>query len=231
MKRRLSVLCLAFLFAFMQRSGAQQTLIGFDTTFNFVTPASVLQGDTASFLVRIKNYGNFQTDSSLQVLSGIMGSGFLNSIAVEPTFPTLSNTILQPSDTVITRVITNYSASRFALGIDVVVIWPKAINAITTDSLIYSINVNPNAITEVLNDNGFKVFPNPFSNSITINTSNPVERINLYTASGQLIFSKSKTETINLSQLENAIYYLELKYKSGTRKRIKVMKQNTGGNN
>ncbi len=222
----LGILCLK------QPVFAQQTFIGFDSTFAVLLPDSARQNDTASFRVRIKNLGSFPTDSSLQIFSGVASSGLITNIAAEQTIPSLSNLFLAANDTVSTRAVINYSANRFNLGIDVVVIWPKANNAVTTDSLYYSVFVYPNttAIANLLQDYGFTVFPNPFSSILSIHTENTVERINIYDTQGRFVLSRSKAQTIDLSELGTATYYLELVYKSGSRKRIKVMKQSVDNN-
>jgi hypothetical protein len=233
MKKIIAILFLWAYFGFGQSAWSQQTFIGFDTTFVFLPPDSVRQNDTASFKIRIKNYGNFPTDSTLQIYSGVFNSGTLSAIAPEQTIPDLSNIVLGPNDTISTRVITNYTANRFALGIDVVVIWPKANNAITTDSLYYSVYVYPSntAIADLLRSYGFTVFPNPFTDILHIKTQNNVERINVYDAQGRYVLSRSRSQTIDLSELKSASYFVELVYKSGSRKRIKVVKQNSGDGN
>lgn len=232
MKRFKSFLYIVFLLANATIALAQTTFVGFDSTFVVSPPDSVTQGDTASFKFRIKNYGSIATDTSLGIYSGVFSLGAVSNITLQTTFPSIAVSLL-PGDTLSSKVITLYSANTFPVGIDVVVIWPKANNAIPLDSMYYSVFVSPgsNAVAEVLQDYGFKVFPNPFTNSLSIQSGNRVDRVNIYSEKGELLLTKSIAETIDLSFLKPAIYFVELRYTSGSRKRIKVIKLNSTESN
>jgi hypothetical protein len=229
MKRKLTFLFFLFIAAASLKLQAQAVL-GFDTGFPISFPNVVFQDDTASFKVRFRNYGNAAITDSIKVASGYKTSnGAVLYVQDDQVFP--SNPVfLAAADTVSRRVITYYSANRFPLGIDVVVIWPYAASAITFDSLEYVPSVLPPLrVAEMLYDNGIKVFPNPFVDKLTIKAQQTIEQVSIYDMSGKLIFSKSREETIDLSELKNAAYVVELKYKSGTRRIIRVQKQGSSG--
>ena len=109
------------------------------------------------------------------------------------------------------------------------VIWPRAANTLTHDSITYQINITGiHNLANTLTENGISVYPNPFTSSFTIKNkypANPIEKINVYTLSGELLFSKTRDESIDFTAFEDAVYVVELFYKSGMRKVMKVQKQ------
>lgn len=202
-----------------------QSVIGLDSTYSIVLPPFKNQLDTMSYQIRIKNYGLVAIDS-IEILSGVIGSGFLSSIAVESTTPDISSILLQPGDTITTRVITQISPNRFPLGLDVVVIWPRAAGAITLDSTSQSIYILPfsTQVAAVDPTNEAKIFPNPFSSTLFIGDAKNIEKLLVFDLKGNLIFSKPALSQLDFSILPEASYVLELVYKNGPRKKIKLVK-------
>ncbi|MBL0047179.1 MAG: T9SS type A sorting domain-containing protein [Bacteroidetes bacterium] len=225
MKRFLTELCLITL-CLLGLNLKAQTSIGFDSSYvvNFTT--SVHQNDTASFNVRIKNYGPIQADCVF-VYSGYKNSqGVISGIQQEFLYPAGIISSIPSSGLITKRLIINYSATRFPVGIDVVVIWPKAANATTADTLEFMpLVLPPLSVAQVLRDEGLVVFPNPFSNSINIHSKRQIESITIYDFDGKIVYFRAAEETIDLSQIAVASYILEIKYNSGTRKRIQVVKR------
>ena len=227
MNRKLTFLLLAFLLATSLTLHAQQAILGFDSTYAISFTDTVQQNDTASFRVRFKNYGLVSISDTFFVYSAYKNSqNIVMGVHKETIFPA-GPFLLAPGDTVSTRAIIYYDAQRFALGIDVVVIWPVVNGALTLDSIefqtfVYSLS----QVAELLNANGVNVFPNPCSDKLNIASPKAMAQITIYDAAGKVVLSQSQNETIDLSQLKDAVYMVELKYKSGTRKLIKVQKKN-----
>ena len=70
------------------------------------------------------------------------------------------------------------------------------------------------------------VYPNPAQNLIIIRTNDdtPLQRIDLYDVTGQLIISSTETE-INVSELESGIYFVSiLTEKGAVTKKISVVR-------
>ncbi len=203
-----------------------QTAVGFDSSYvvNFTT--SVHQNDTASFNVRIKNYGPIQADCVF-VYSGYKNSqGIVSGVQQEFLYPAGIISSIPSSGLITKRLIINYSATRFPVGIDVVVIWPKAANASTVDTLEFMpLVLPPLSVAQVLRDEGLVVFPNPFTNSIRVQSKRQIESITIYNLEGKIVYFRAAEETIDLSQIAEAAYILEIKYSTGTRKRIQVIKE------
>lgn len=227
MKRIYQLFCLLLLITSTIEVKAQ-ALLKFSPYVPIIIPSPVNQGDTGSYLVCVKNYGNAQADS-IEIVSGVMGSGFLNSIAVENnTNPFISGFVLQPGDSVTTLVTTYFSPNRFPVGIDVVVIWPRAAGAVTLDSSYQFAAVYPpfTGTAELNSKKEINLFPNPFATGFRISDALNLEKILIYDMNGKLLCTKPKANYYDFSNLPEASYFIDLIYHDGSRKRVKVLKQN-----
>ena len=77
---------------------------------------------------------------------------------------------------------------------------------------------NPNGVEELFVEK-IKIFPNPASQNIFIETENKLEKIQIYNTLGQLVLTSknlndSKTE-IDISDFQDGIYYFQIKFDSG----------------
>ncbi|MUU79325.1 T9SS type A sorting domain-containing protein [Winogradskyella endarachnes] len=54
------------------------------------------------------------------------------------------------------------------------------------------------------------IYPNPALNNINVRSQSPIESLKLYNISGQLILENRNSNTINVSELTNGIYLLEV---------------------
>lgn len=78
------------------------------------------------------------------------------------------------------------------------------------DSL-YGVNIG---IREIINKNGFKIFPNPTSSflNIVFDVKSPIKNknIQIYNSSGQLLIERKLTNNLNISNLESGIYLIKI---------------------
>lgn len=102
---------------------------------------------------------------------------------------------------------------------------------------IYNVSFNRNTgayhFSSVLSNSEFSnteisIYPNPTNNTVNISAlNNTVNQINVYDLFGRLLKSKrgnNKTEQINLQELPNALYLIEVRMQQGS-KMIKIVKQ------
>ncbi len=71
---------------------------------------------------------------------------------------------------------------------------------------------------DVLNAEGFEIFPNPASDKITVKSSSEIENIHVYNNSGQLILDKEVNALqfeINVAQYECGIYFVKVETGEG----------------
>jgi hypothetical protein len=132
----------------------------------------------------------------------------------------------------VTRLTNNSSASFYpfvsASGSAVHAIWED--NRDGNYEIYYKRNPtgNPVGINELLSSgNAIQIFPNPFTNEITVNNSknNPCE-ISIYDiTSRKMILNKfSNTTTLNTSALSKGIYIYEVKSKNVILSKGKIIK-------
>jgi hypothetical protein len=68
-----------------------------------------------------------------------------------------------------------------------------------------------------VNVNNFNVYPNPVENNLTIGTDKVITEINIYSVTGVLVYSETSVSdnVINVSDLNNGIYFINIKTENG----------------
>ncbi len=61
----------------------------------------------------------------------------------------------------------------------------------------------------------FKIYPNPAINSVNISSTESIEKINIYSIHGILVKETTNNKTIDVSNLSNGIYFIEVLYEKG----------------
>jgi Secretion system C-terminal sorting domain len=210
----------------------QTTSIGFDSLFPVFFPQSVVQDSSVAFLtLKLKNYGTNSFTASLgspiKIMTQVYQNGF--AVSLDTTNNVIQQAVLLPDSTILYNYFEPYDANRFPVGIDVVVIWPKIVGAPIFNTINYTVQVSAQVgVSELLIEDGIKVFPNPCSDLLSIEnrvSNNPIEQVRIYDLKGKLLLSKSRYQTIDLTQLPNATYVLDLVLKSGDRKVMRFQKQ------
>ena len=84
--------------------------------------------------------------------------------------------------------------------------------------------------TLTLNETNYsptKIYPNPFTNQIQIDTEKPIQQLQLFDTTGKLISSKSIISELNsnLSQLKSGVYILTITYKDHQKETVKLLKK------
>jgi len=75
--------------------------------------------------------------------------------------------------------------------------------------------------------NSFRVFPNPFSSDLTIQSQNTVLRLNIFNLLGNQVYTETVDNQeikIQLNFLQNGMYFMELEYENGKTESIKIIK-------
>lgn len=93
-------------------------------------------------------------------------------------------------------------------------------NTITKSSYI---TVSPKTNVINVSDNSISFYPNPTSGNLYINTDKNFE-IRLFSTSGMLLLKSTNKKFIDLTNIDNGLYFLEIRTKDGT-KTGKILKQ------
>jgi len=81
------------------------------------------------------------------------------------------------------------------------------------------------SIQEQTIKNNFSIYPNPFNSNLMIEGDlNKINSLKLFNFSGSLISNLNKTKNINLSELDNGIYFLEIEIEKDKIERHKIIK-------
>ena len=84
---------------------------------------------------------------------------------------------------------------------------------------------NPTLVFEELNSNEFNIFPNPTSQSISIESEMSINKINLYSIDGKLLLTTTQFKNINVSKFPLGTFIVEILFKNGEIEHSKVYKR------
>ena len=87
-----------------------------------------------------------------------------------------------------------------------------------------TITINQNLSIDDLVKNTYKLYPNPTSGIATIESLEPIKEILIFNMVGQQI-SKSTTSEINISGIENGIYFAQIHFENGKTATQKLVKK------
>lgn len=130
----------------------------------------------------------------------------LNTVIIVPTTATVGNVRM--------RILKKYQSST--------------IPACNTDSYgqaeDYTLNVQENLGIGDFDPTNFKLYPNPTSSIVNVQTSLEVEDIKIYNQLGQFVASQ-KTTQIDLSNVSSGLYIIQINFKNGQTAKQKVVKK------
>lgn len=97
-------------------------------------------------------------------------------------------------------------------------------NSLSLDNLSYELHML--STSEVITKKVNTIYPNPFTDVISITNSDEIRSISVIDLSGRVLKSNIKvSESINLSDLKSGMYLLNLELKDGTKISHKIMKK------
>ncbi len=83
---------------------------------------------------------------------------------------------------------------------------------------------NPESVEDMDTAESSLISPNPFNNYITISNIDNLESINIYNINGQEVKRFAPQKTLDLSELNSQIYFVQLLHKDGKIEMIKAIK-------
>ena len=100
--------------------------------------------------------------------------------------------------------------SAAGVGTHIIIYTYTDINACSNTAEITMVVSSCTGINEVSNTASFTVYPNPTNSTLTINTKAIYSSIQIVNTLGQLIFTKEKSTSLNVSSLPSGIYFIQL---------------------
>jgi hypothetical protein len=206
--------------------GRAQSSLGIDS-INFTAPGGATYNSQCLFKVNIVNYGpqpyNAQVDVRYVIDSTGTGTNMIDTSNSHLIGCTLAVGASQPDSALITI------GPAFRNGINTVVIWPKTQDLLSTthDSLKINFVVVTSGIENYAEPRPI-IFPNPVQQEIKILSFDPkftIERVRIFTVTGELIHTSAFKGTLNVSQLSPGVYFVELISNNGRAARYKIIKE------
>ena len=211
---RLFILIFSSLFIFSSSNSFSQSDLTFGST-GVVHPDTLYIGDPINFSFWIVNQSNIVFTDSVDVLcetyEEISGNPISN--VQMGTYISQTGTIL-PGDSMFISIDATVSFSSFALGDNIVVIWPMSISpGVVVDTSFTSIHIkpNPNSYHVLFNDE-LNIFPNPMSDFLRINlASEAYTSLSIIDLFGNVVreYRFVKEQVIRRDDLAPGIYILE----------------------
>jgi hypothetical protein len=202
-----------------------QTSLGISPFGYTVTDSVTYTNPNFSVTYYIKNTGNAAFTGNATVNIAI------DSSSVIILHDTLNITLfsLSAGDSVSYSYSDTTGTPWFRNGVNTVVIWPKANNASTSDTL--AIPVFYDAQTGIREDGsavGVMLFPNPSNNElflIPLSDKHTFEKIQISDFQGKIIFTSGFQKKTDISHLEPGIYFVCVTSKNGVRRSYKFIQQ------
>lgn len=88
----------------------------------------------------------------------------------------------------------------------------------------YTVNIQTALSTENFTKNTFKLYPNPTSGIVTVQSETAIKNITIYNQIGQLISNQNDTQ-IDLSNAPSGIYILHIDFENGQKSVQKIIKK------
>ena len=183
---------------------------------------TLIKGSNISYGVTVKSTGMLPVPGNFTVYIGVSDSA-LTSIDLVDSVVVNSNSF-QPGDSIQVPITHNVDPLKFLDGGNTVVIWPAAPGVLTTDTIIrdvYVLNfesVDENELVHI------RLYPNPATDFISIQSTEKVEKVRIYDLQGKQIFSYSGS-WVPVSELENGYYVVEAETALNKTLRRKIMIQ------
>lgn len=209
-------------------SQSMQLTIGQIDSFPSLPNDTAFEGQFYNFTIAVYNLDNNQFTTSDTLKIYITNDSSQATVLIADTiYP-----VFQGLDT-INIPVNNYQFSSpfYKTGNNIVVVWPRVGNIISTtnDSLFLDVYFEPLTSVNMLSVQNeiFSVFPNPVSDKITINLEigKFIEYVRILNDLGQEIrLLKTVGKQVDVRFLTEGFYFIEIKERNGTITRKKFLK-------
>lgn len=103
----------------------------------------------------------------------------------------------------------DYNTNLLCIQVDNVTYSNNATNWVKEDSAMYSEMCENLSIEDVLNSKSIKLFPNPVKNTLSIETTEDITNIKIYSINGKLLIQEKNNLNIDLSKLDKGLYFIQ----------------------
>lgn len=217
------VFIIVLLLTLILRSNAQLSISPYTYTIYSDTVAA---NSLDSADVWIVNNDSIAFNDNLQLVLDVQDSAAAFFHNVDSLNLGLLN--IPSGDSVLMRVYQNFivSPAKYHYDINVIVIWPYALSTGNGDSLFFPVYITyPNGVNEIDISKHIKVYPNPTSDHVLVDSDMAIEEVRVYGSNGQLVLYEKQKQLINIETLPKGMYLFEVTLESGKKQSIRIIKE------
>ncbi len=219
------ILIISFLIVLPFIGKSQLSIDSLVTSQNF-TQDTVPLGTVVNFNVKVL-YGSLTPyTGTIYLVAGVDSSAGITSIDTVGSLGVvnlINDSINIPfTDTVLLQ-------NGYRVGGDIIVIWPIAAGIVALDT--FTTNIFVTSLVGLYENKELfdkvSVFPNPLNNQLVIkklSTDLMIEKVRIYTLTGEIIYHELYQQNIDVSNLTNGTYILELELENKQRLKFKMIK-------
>lgn len=232
MKKVLSFFLAAGLLLFCSNHSFAQAHLRVTQIYNFPSmPDTAYEGQHYdSIHIVVQNIGTMPHDSDVKVFLYSTNLGIAHQDTLR--WSNFHVHILPGQSVSLNNVPFNYyfRSIHYAAGDNIIVVWPvSSSSSMIVDSFYTTVHFTPSVGIMELSPTQVRVFPNPVSQYLHLNydNENNVEQVRIYDLAGREIYHVNEAvRTINLSEFDNGLYFLEIIHKDGRRLAQKILVTN-----
>ena len=228
MKKYILLFLLPFLL--INLVGKSQDTIGISSYSAIINNDTLPGGSTDSISFWVVNKGSTIFSDYISFLTYVQDSaGSLFHIA--DTISASGPYTIAPGDSLPFSINPFYDVvtpNKYHYDINVIVIWPVAFTANTSDVLTYVEYLTiPAGVAEINLGRLIKVYPNPTTDKLTIENGgiNAIEEVRIYDSAGQMVKVINNESIINTESWCPGIYIIDITITNQKRQRLKILKQ------
>ena len=202
--------------AFNLKAQVANVHLSFGTT-GVVYPSNANEGDLISFSFWMVNTGNIPLNSSIEMIIAVEDSSSISYATSSLGSFVDVDSVLSPNDSIFIVIWDQVSSARYMFGDNIVVIWPNFYTPYPSTSDEFTGTINVSALSSVAQKESedFNIFPNPIKETATIKTHQPISTFKMFDILGNVVRYVENVHdnfmAINKNELENGIYFIELK--------------------
>ena len=227
MKKYILIFLLPFIL--LSTKSRSQAVLGVSQYSHYIAHDTVTENTNDSTYIWIVNRGSTLFYDNLRVCTAVQDSGAFFFHPIDTAY-SAGPSFIAAGDSIHFNLFPFYNISplRYHYDINVIVIWPVAASAATSDSLTYTEVITlPAGINDIDLNLYVKAYPNPSVNNLTIenNSKISIEEVRIYDTNGQLLNTLREAGILNTEKWAKGVYVLDILLKNKQRHTIRVVKQ------
>jgi Secretion system C-terminal sorting domain len=223
-----SILLLLFSLLLVSNKSIAQDTIGISQYTYTISHDTLPSGSMDSVFIWIVNKSASSYTGTIELYTAVKDSASFFYFTVDSL--SMGTVTIPAGDSIPKTLYPVYTTAptQYHYDVNVIVIWPVAVGAITGDSLSYiEVITLPIGIHEIDLQPYIHAYPNPVSDHFTLENTSEIalEEVRIYNSKGQWITTLKAPQKIDTQQWKKGVYLLEMKFKNNQTHTIRVVKE------